>query len=109
MRRVTIRYMLLACSIAMLALVLLAAARSYAQPFIYAQLRAKSFWAIVSTRGQLHWVSYQLDRSDTTIAAVTAKQDALTCQFLIRPTAQGEASQVKLPEPLVLNVDFPLI
>ena len=105
------RYVMLTSCIVVLALMLLALVRSYAQPSMYAQVSEKSFWSMVSTSGHLHWVSFDLHRDDTTFAAIAVKEHALGCNLRLQPQQYFAATGGFAPPsvaPLIVNVDFPL-
>ena len=85
MGRLLPRYLAVACCVAFLLLILLGLIRSYARPAMHVQVSKKNFWAIVSTSGHLHWVSYHLHHDDTSFAGIGLKENALTCELRVQP------------------------
>ena len=112
MGRLLPRYLAVACCVAFLLLILLGLIRSYARPAMHVQVSKKNFWAIVSTSGHLHWVSYHLHHDDTSFAGIGLKENALTCELRVQPQQDPIATHVVSPapvSPLFIKVDFPLI
>src|SRR5437867_8679215 len=111
MGRLLPRYLAVGCCVALLLLMLLGLVRSYARPAMHARVSEKSFWAIVSTSGHLHWVSYHLHHDDTSFEGIGLRENALTCELRVQPQQDLIATIfASAPvSPLFINVDFPLI
>src|SRR2546423_11205001 len=111
MARLLPRCLAVGCCVTLLLLILLALVRSYARPAMHVQVSKKSFRAIVSTSGHLHWVSYHLHHDDTSFAGIGVKEKALTCELRIQPQQDLIATKIAATpvSPLFINVDFPLI
>jgi hypothetical protein len=79
---------------------------------MYAHISDNSFWSVASCKGQLHWVSYRVDREDTTFAAIEMKEHALKCNLRIEPqeaVLPAEQSAAHPASAMFVNVDLPLI
>ena len=112
MGRLLPRYLAVGCCVAFLLLILMGLAGSYARPVMHVQVSQNSFWAVASTMGHLHWVSYQLHRDETSFAGIELKENALTCQLRVAPQQDLIATDVApstAVSPLFISVDFPLI
>ena len=112
MGRLLPRYLAVGCCVAFLLLILLGLIRSYARPAMHVQVSKKNFWAIVSTSGHLHWVSYHLHHDDTSFEGIGVKENALTCELRVQPQQDLIATNIASSapaSPLFINVDFPLI
>jgi hypothetical protein len=112
MGRLLPRYLAVGCCVAFLLLILLGLVGSYARPVMHVRVSQNSFWAVASTTGHLHWVSYHLHRDETSFAGIELKENALTCELRVAPQQDVHATEVASSAavaPLHINVDFPLI
>src|SRR5258706_12462478 len=112
MDRLLPRYLAVGCCAAFLLLILLGLIGSYARPVMHVQVSQNRFWAVASTTGHLHWVSYHLHRDETSFAGIAGKENALTCDLRVQPQQDLIATDVAssaVVSPLLINVNFPLI
>src|SRR5258705_3604199 len=107
MGRLLPRYLAVGCCVALLLLILVGLVGSYARPVMHVQVSQNSFWAVASTTGHLHWVSYHLHRGETSFAGIELKENALTCELRVAPQQDLLATEVASSAPvapLFINV-----